>query len=153
MHEIKLWDLEVIHALVSLPGPSANVEDCLFVVVEKLEGGSDMRELNVIKFLGLCKVPEVHEGIDGNDEGWWSFPSNNTNDKPLDIIVHPSSDLFEARDTIFEVFEANNWLYSCEPKVKFICSNDLNRPFDIMVPELLVPMVEGFWSKEYGWIR
>ena len=48
VHELELWDLEVIHALVSFPNASTNVKDCLFVDMEKLEGGSDARKLGVV---------------------------------------------------------------------------------------------------------
>ena len=51
------------------------------------------------------------------------------------------------------MFETDDRLESRELKVEFFCPDSPNRPFDIVVPELLVPVMEGFWGEDCGWIR
>ena len=64
----------------------------------------------------------------------------------------PPSDLLEVRYTVLEILEASDRLDRCETKVKFFCPDSTDRPFYIMIPELLVPMVQGFWGQELGWV-
>ena len=68
-------------------------------------------------------------------------------------MVGPPGNLLEARDSVFEGFEANDWLYRSESKVKFTCSNSANRPFDVVIPKLFMPVMEGFRGKECAWVK
>ena len=129
-----------------------DVEDGLLVVMKKFEEGSDSRELGVVQLLRLCKVVEVHERMDSNDEGWQHFPSDYTNDKPLDVTMCPPGDLLESQDAIFEILEANHWLDCCEAEVEFFSPNSTNGPLDIVIPKLFMPVMKGLWGEEGAWI-
>ena len=96
---------------------------------------------------------KIHEGPESDDERWWCLSSDDTDDVPLDFTMCLASYLLEFRHTVLEVLETSNWLDGGETEVKFISPNDADRPLDVVVPELFVPVVEGFWCEESGWVR
>ena len=142
----------MIHRLVSLPNSSIDVKDGLLVVMKKFEEGSDLRELGVVQLPRLREVAEIHECMDSDDEGWWHFPSNYANNKPLDVAMRPPGDLLESRDAVFEILEANHWLDCYEVEVEFFGPNSMNGPLDIVIPKLFMPVMKGLWGEEGAWI-
>ena len=141
VHQLEFWDLEVVDGFVSLPHTSTGIQDRLLVGMKELEGGGYLSELVIIELSGLSKIPEIHEGSESDDKGWWCLPSDDADEVPLDLAMRSASDLLETRHTILEILETSDWLNGCKPEVEFVSCNDADRPFDVVIPELFMPVV------------
>lgn len=66
----------------------------------------------------------------------------------MNVAVIPASYLLQRGDSSFEITKPDAWLQKREMKVEFLASNGTDAPFDVVVPKLFVPMVEGFGSEK-----
>jgi hypothetical protein len=55
--------------------------------------------------------------------------------------VGPTGDLFECGHPILEVLVPNDRLQSGETEIELVGTDNTDRPLDVMVPELLMPVV------------
>ena len=108
--KFKFGDEEIIDWVVSFPDPRPSQKNGLFVLMEESQCVGYFCDGLTVDGPGLSKVTEIRESSDAEGEILWNGVSDDRNDIALDVAVIPAGDLFERRDTEFEMSKANTRL-------------------------------------------
>ena len=79
--------------------------------------------------------------------------SDYSNQVLLYILLCSASDLGQVGNTLTKVSVASGWLENRETEVKFFSTDDVDGPFDIVIPEKLMPVMKCLRCKKSGQIR
>lgn len=146
LHKLQFWNSKVVHDCFSWI--KAQVKDGLLVMVKLVQCCPNPISCPWSNGWSLRQVPELHEHTDCSDDIQGSSASNDNDEISLHISLCSPAHLFELCDPISEVAKSCNFQENWEVKVDFLITKHNPAPFDIMIPTLTVPIVQGLRCKE-----
>jgi hypothetical protein len=96
----------------------------------------------------LTTITEVVQGSDGQNKLSRSSTSHNTDNISLDVTVLSASHLLHFGDTFSKRSHCLMPVENDKLKVDLFSSNNVNAPSEVVIKEVLVPMMKDFRCKE-----
>ena len=143
VHHLDLLDVEQSLAALSITHTSCT--QSFLVTVKPVQGIPEIAKcIRRVTFI-LREVNEVEECTERGHDTWVDrfVTGNDANEDTLDVTLFPACVLLESGETISKMSRTDPFLQHRYSLVDFSISNKLSRPFDRMVQEHAMQLMEG----------